>query len=376
MRGKRTVVVLAVTAGVVSLVAKSQQGERIHGMHGTLLYRGSMASDASFRMTGALSVGHMRYLSWDLPRPTTTLVNGYSEDVAAPKYAFNVKPDSYKDMTSHGHAVREFNWTSPPSNTVLRVVMTMHMNVHSTLAPLSSTATYPVSSIPVDVKPYLRSTHMVWLPGSYNSAIKQLKGGNVKEADVVNAVANWVATHTHYSRARMNGPFEASWVILHHQANCKGYDNLMVAILRKLHIPAQVVYGWVTSSRLTLPSPYGKSYLQWSTPGSAGELHTWLNVYFPDKGWVPFDPQREKFFIDSHHYAFLTNIDAGDPNQGEWSAYNTGSNPLGKPLSNGSTEVVPGDGYSSKVAVNTHDAVNVAYKGMQADVGHVLLFAR
>jgi len=127
-----------------------------------------------------------------------------------------------------------------------------------------------------------------------------------------------------------------------------------------LGVPVRTEFGWVSSGQFNLPGPnHGSSYIRCAVPGSAGEAHAWLSVYFPDAGWVPIDPQREKFFVDSHHFAFFSALDAATPSSGAWSAdyYGTAS-PTGNPLANGTIEIVPGDGVSSRVTVHAVDTVH------------------
>jgi hypothetical protein len=170
----------------------------------------------------------------------------------------------------------------------------------------------------------------------------------------------------------------ASRVLVSHRAICRGYDNLAIGLLRALGIPARTEFGWVSSGRLNLPGPnHGSSYIQWAQPGTAGQLHTWLSVYFPDAGWVPLDPQREKFFVDSHHFAFYSTIDAGTRATGAWTAeYFGDASPTGAPLSNGHVEIVPGDGVASTVTIQTTDSVHATTNGFSHDVQRVLLFSR
>ncbi len=54
--------------------------------------------------------------------------------------------------------------------------------------------------------------------------------------------------------------------------DCTEYSDLMTALCRSKDIPARVVDGYITN--------YGND-----TP-----KHNWVEVYFPEYGWVPFDP--------------------------------------------------------------------------------------
>lgn len=344
---------------------------------GTLVLRGAMSSAASISMTGALSVGHLTNLDWDLLRPTSIQLNGYSEHVNRISYRFNVAPDSAKDVVIHRHPERRFHWNTPPANTIIRVIETVHVTVQTDLSSFTSNAAYPLASVPGDVAPYLKITPLLQLPRRARALARQLGGTKRREQAVVEAVANWVASHTSYN-ARTDQPYDAAWVLANHQAACQGYADAMAALLRYQGIPAQVEYGWVSSAPFNLPGPArGFSSLQWGTPGSSGNLHVWLNIYFPGTGWVPFDPQREKFFIDPRHFAFFSNVDAGDPGVGTWRAEAvSGFSPTVANLRDGTDEILPGDGISSQVTVRSRDRFHVNFRWVRHDVSHVLLFSR
>jgi hypothetical protein len=134
--------------------------------------------------------------------------------------------------------------------------------------------------------------------------------------------------------------------------------------------------GWVSAQPLQLAGRYGPT-IQWSRPGTQGEAHAWLEIYFPHTGWVSFDPQREKFFVDVRHIALFTSTDAGNPHIGAWSArYADGANPTGAPLANGTAEIVPGDGsVPGSVTIQTQDSVHVWPVKVVHDVKTLLLFA-
>jgi hypothetical protein len=363
---------MAVAAAVV---ARHQAGTSTSG---TLVLRGNMSSTAALTMTGAFSVGHAANLDWDLPVQTSSRLNGYTQHIDSIAYRFNIRPDSSSDVTVDGHPVRRFHWDAPPANKVIRVVESLHATISSNLSPFHSNAPYPLASLPPDAARYGQITPMTQLPPAARSFVRRFASGHRTEQAVVDAAANWVAANTHYSTARLNGPYDAAWVFAHHEATCQGYDNLMAGILRSLGIPAQVQYGWVAATPLKLPGPdHGTSSIQWSTPGSQGELHTWLNIYFPGSGWVPFDPQREKYFVDPRHIAFLTAQEAGTLRLGTWSAQQVdGQSPIGPNLAGGVAAIVPADGVNSKVTVRTRDNFHVALSGVRSDVKNVLLLAR
>ncbi|HEX8915068.1 MAG TPA: transglutaminase family protein [Humisphaera sp.] len=61
---------------------------------------------------------------------------------------------------------------------------------------------------------------------------------------------------------------------------CQDFAHLMIGCLRSLGLPARYVSGYL----LTRPPP-GKPRLV-----GADASHAWVSVFFPDYGWVDFDP--------------------------------------------------------------------------------------
>ena len=76
----------------------------------------------------------------------------------------------------------------------------------------------------------------------------------------------------------VNTPVES--VLKSRKGVCQDFAHLMIACLRNLGLPARYVSGYIE----TLPPP-GKEKLLGSDAS-----HAWVAVYFPEIGWVEFDP--------------------------------------------------------------------------------------
>jgi len=76
----------------------------------------------------------------------------------------------------------------------------------------------------------------------------------------------------------VNTPVET--VIKIKKGVCQDFAHLMIACLRNVGLPARYVSGYIE----TIPPP-GKKKLV-GTDAS----HAWVSVYFPEIGWVEFDP--------------------------------------------------------------------------------------
>jgi Transglutaminase-like superfamily len=344
---------------------------------GTRVLRGIMTSQSVVRMTAAFSVGHAASLTWNLPRPTSVTLNGYRQTVQAVHFRFTVKPASSTDLMLDGHPVRQFHWNNPPADTVINVVEKLHVTTQSSLSPFVSRAAYPLTQVSPDARPYLGITPLVQLPTAARHLVRVLAHGKLREQRVVESVANWVASNVHFAYGVASPAYSATSVWSSHAATCRGYADLTAGMLRSLGIPTQVVFGLVAGKPIKLGIAGSASTMGWGVGSSTGEMHAWLNVYFPDVGWVPLDPQLEKFFIDTRHVAFETNIDAGASGIGTFTAQAAGAaSATGRTLSNGYIAIAPADGISSQVGIQIKDAFHVQFDGSRPDVKHVLLFSR
>lgn len=87
----------------------------------------------------------------------------------------------------------------------------------------------------------------------------------------------------------INTPVES--VLKSRKGVCQDFAHLMIACLRNLGLPARYVSGYIE----TLPPP-GKEKLVGSDAS-----HAWVAVYFPEIGWVEFDPTNN--LLPSHKHA-------------------------------------------------------------------------
>jgi transglutaminase-like putative cysteine protease len=62
---------------------------------------------------------------------------------------------------------------------------------------------------------------------------------------------------------------------------CQQFSTAMAVMLRKLQIQSRVVVGFATGDRLGGTGQYSIK---------TSSAHSWVEVYFPDWGWMPFEP--------------------------------------------------------------------------------------
>jgi transglutaminase-like putative cysteine protease len=66
---------------------------------------------------------------------------------------------------------------------------------------------------------------------------------------------------------------------------CQDFAHVMIGVLRSIKLSARYVSGYVRSG----PQFQG-----------AQASHAWVSVYFPEAGWVDFDPTNNMLPVDSH----------------------------------------------------------------------------
>lgn len=69
---------------------------------------------------------------------------------------------------------------------------------------------------------------------------------------------------------------------------CDNFSTAMVVMLRTLDIPARWAKGFTSGDRMDIDLQEN-SHVNAVTNGNA---HSWVEVYFPDVGWVPFEPTQ------------------------------------------------------------------------------------
>jgi hypothetical protein len=110
-----------------------------------------------------------------------------------------------------------------------------------------------------------------------------------------NAILSWIADNLTFDSS-ISVPSDALSALRYRKAYCVGYSNLAVAMLRAAGIPARVAHGY-------LPPGYewGFSKEYWGVKVNDGGFHAYLEIYYPDAGWVFSDAEHSHHFVDPFH---------------------------------------------------------------------------
>jgi transglutaminase-like putative cysteine protease len=171
-------------------------------------------------------------------------------------------------------------------------------SIHDTRYGLSSLKYEVVSNVGLPPPSLLRSA-----PESYSSAIRLLylrlplrldprirelaekvSSSATNNYDRAVEIRNYLRDHFGYTLAAQNiDPSDpiGSFLFTTRKGYCEYFASAMAIMLRTLGIPARLVNGFQTGSY----NSFGKDFVV-----RARDAHSWVEVYFPHYGWIPFDP--------------------------------------------------------------------------------------
>jgi transglutaminase-like putative cysteine protease len=160
----------------------------------------------------------------------------------------------------------------------------LELTVRVSDAPLRSRSPYPTA--------FARDTALAPAPDRDDLA-GRLASGAPLQADAVERVLLGVAGLIRYDpdRQRRQDP---SAVLASRRAHCVGFAELAVDLLRRVGIPARTVQG-------ILRLPREKEGYD---PEIGGAYHRWIEVYYPDRGFVFSDPWASVNGVDTRYVPF------------------------------------------------------------------------
>jgi len=172
------------------------------------------------------------------------------------------------------------------------------VQVTSKMGPLKTRVPYPLlsRSLPASVAQYLMPERD---RQSNDASIVRLATtitqGSRYAHEAANAVLSWLADNLTFDTS-ITVPNDAVSALQYKKAYCVGYSNLAVALLRAAGIPARVAHGY-------LPPGYewGFSKDYWGVKVNDGGFHAYLEIYYPDTGWVFSDAEHSHNFVDPFH---------------------------------------------------------------------------
>jgi len=262
-------------------------------------------------------------LSYVVPKPFISPT--YRQNIVDLSFKFFPRPSEKKERTDQrGNKVVEATWRSPARPVTTTIGLTAMNSVR--LQTLKTDAPFPLRRLPKEVNVYLQSTEQV--PSNdpqIRSKARELTASANTEFDAVQRILTWVVDHMHYILTPER--YDAGFAFQTGKGNCQNYSHLSAALMRAVGIPVRIVNG------ITLKEPYDvKIGNHTLTMKMAQGRHSWIEIFFPDLDWVPFDPQGTELFVSNRFIRVEVGLDNNETvNDGliRWS-HSRGA--AGKPL--------------------------------------------
>ncbi len=240
--------------------------------------------------------------------PATFQSPTYNQEIENLNISFAPEPSKREDkVDKRGNKVVVVTWANPAGPITATVALTAKNYV--LFNPLTTSKPFPLGAVDPSAQDYLLSTEQV--PSNdarIRAKAKELTAGVKTEFDAVQRILAWVIDHTTYVLTPPQ--YDAMYTFETGKGNCQNYSHLAAALLRAVGIPARIVNGVTLKRTYDAKTEYGKL-----TFGMAQGRHSWIDVYFPDLGWVPFDPQQSQLFTSNRYIRIEAGLDNNETSQ-------------------------------------------------------------
>jgi hypothetical protein len=268
-----------------------------------LILEGDMGSYVRFNLERKLTINpdiQQITLSFVIP-PAFSSPTG-KQGVEDFKLTFSPGPDQEKKKSDlRGNQIVESTWVNPPE--VIDVSVQFKSRLDTELKSIETTAAFPMGEVPHDIGYYLAGTRLVQKdhPRIVKLASSLTKGATT-QYEAVGRIMAYVVDHIHY--VNPSTKYDAIYTLEQGKGNCQNFSHLNAALMRALGIPVRIVNG------ITLNRPFQIVRSQGEITIKMGQgRHSWVEVWFPDMGWVPFDPQQTAMFVPNRYIRIEVGID-------------------------------------------------------------------
>lgn len=158
--------------------------------------------------------------------------------------------------------------------------------------------------------------------------------------DTARVIEQWLSNNRAYSLdvSRPRGDIAEAFLFEMDAGYCTYFATTMIVMLRTQGIPARFTVGYTPGERV--------SRTEWVARGL--DAHAWVEVYFPDHGWIRFDPtpggprtETEQQTIQEARESGVEDVDTDQTGPGEWTPTPTPTIP-GQTPTNTSNDIGPG----------------------------------
>lgn len=279
----------------------------LQGSGDVLVCQGTSTSSVHYVKTREVTVPDgTQKLVVQLPSALNATLFAYSLKIESVNISYSKRPDNVA-ATSEGISA---TWVNPPSRLSYTMDANLMIDVH--VDGLNSESQLPVnlSSSKEGASRYLSpSTYVQSDDREIKNTAKAITNNTRYESAAVTSLMLWVSDNLKYDVNVTS--HDASWTFHNKRGTCENYAHLSLALLRSVGIPARYASGYLVDGDMKVDGYVTTYGYRWN----AGP-HSWIEVYYPDIGWVPYDPQKTLGFVDDHHVREAVGKDSADlPNK-------------------------------------------------------------
>jgi hypothetical protein len=207
---------------------------------------------------------------------------------------------------TYGNRSRKLVWFKLQNDAQVSISYTT--GITATIAPRTSRAPFPLKTVPESEQGFLKRSKLAQSDAPQVIELAgELTAGAATEHQAVSAILTHVADAIKYQYNPKQ--HDALYGLTTGTGNCQNFSHLAVALLRASGIPARVSIGQTLKDKWKIPlDNKGGSLVQ----GLGEGLHAWIEVWYPDMGWLPCDPQQSRLFTSTRHIKFGHGLDASD----------------------------------------------------------------
>ncbi len=214
-----------------------------------------------------------------------------SQNVLSLKTKSNPQAEEIKDKTII------FIWKNPLEHNEFEINSIIESK--NTIIPITKKISFPIKDIPPNLEIYTKEASYIDITPNIVNKANQIVAGETDLYEVVYKFADWTKNNIQYNLSTLTADVnqKSSWVLENRQGVCKELSSLFISFLRSIGIPARFVSGVAYTN---IDNNFGG--------------HGWAEVYFPNYGWIPFDPTYGQYgWVDPTHIKLSDSIDAADP---------------------------------------------------------------
>ncbi|QQG39005.1 MAG: transglutaminase domain-containing protein [Candidatus Woesearchaeota archaeon] len=176
---------------------------------------------------------------------------------------------------------------------------TARVRVDNTFPGVFSKIEFPIKNLDSGLIEYLKPGEKIVITNEISKKASEIIGNSKDLYEVVYKLAKWNNENIKYDLNSLTAKAvqDSQWVLDNREGVCDEMTNLFISMLRSQGVPARFISGLVYTNTLYDWGPHG-----------------WAEVYFPNVGWIPFDPTFGQYgYADIGHIKMKNSFDSIEP---------------------------------------------------------------